>query len=65
MVSVIITPRDKKEFNLAFDLLPEFGNGRKPLEWDGKGDIGFIFLLNESDTSKDVTDKMVAKKLSR
>lgn len=65
MRSLIIKPRGKKEIDLTFDMLTEFAEGRKPLAWEGKGEIGFIFLMNEVDAAKEVIDKEVKKKLAR
>jgi hypothetical protein len=65
MKSVTIAPHNKKELDLAFDLLTEFGEGTRPLSWDGKGDIGFVFLMNVTDSAKEATGKVVEKKLTR
>jgi hypothetical protein len=65
MRSVTIAPRNKKEFDLAFDLLTEFGEGTRPVSWDGKGEIGFIFLMNVTDNAKETTGKVIEKKLAR
>ena len=65
MKSVSIAPRNKKEFDLAFDLLTEFGEGRRPLSWEGKGEIGFVFLVNVMGSAKEMTGKVVEKKLTR
>lgn len=65
MRSVTITPCNKKELDLAFDLLTEFGEGTRPLSWDGKGEIGFVFLMNFNESAKETTGKVVEKKLTR
>lgn len=65
MRSVMIAPHNKKEFDLAFDLLTEFGEGTRPLSWDGKGEIGFIFLMNVTGGVKETTGKVLEKKLTR
>ncbi len=64
MKSVSIAPRNKKEFDLAFDLLTEFGEGRRPLSWEGKGEIGFIFLMNVTHSAKETTGMVVEKRLT-
>ena len=65
MRSVTIAPRNKKEFDLAFDLLTKFGEGRRPLSWEGKGEIGFIFLSNETGSIIETISKIGEKKKSR
>jgi hypothetical protein len=65
MKSVTIAPRNKKELDLAFDLLTEFREGTRPLSWDGKGEIGFVFLMNFNESAKEITGNLVDKKLTR
>jgi hypothetical protein len=65
MRSVIITPHYKKEFDLAFSLMIEFGRERKRLSLDDGGDISFVFLMKEIDNPKEVSGKIIAKKIMR
>jgi len=65
MRSVLITPHNKVEFDLAFELLTDFADGRRPLSWEGKGEIGFAFLMKEKENINTVTEKVESKKTIR
>jgi hypothetical protein len=65
MRTVIITPRDKREFDLAFGLMIESGKERKRQLVDERDDIGFCFLMQESHRSKEVDDKVQKESFRR
>jgi len=65
MRSVVITPHSKEEFELAFELLTEFADGRRPLAWEGKGDIGFAFLLKDKGSINAEAENAESKKTVR
>jgi len=65
MRAIVITPHSKEEFELAFELLAEFADGRRPLAWEGKGDIGFAFLLKEKASINAEAGKVESKKTVR
>ncbi len=60
MKSVIIKPIDKKEFDVAISFLKEFGKEGKRLSLEDV-EIGFVFLMKETDISKKIADKNVKK----
>jgi hypothetical protein len=61
MKSVIIKPIDKKEFDVAFSFLKESGKERKHLSLEDDVEIGFAFLMKETDITKEIADKNVKK----
>ncbi len=65
MKSVLINPRDKKEFDKAFSLLIEFGKERKRLTLDDDDDISFVFLMKSGDEVFHVEEKVISKKSTR
>lgn len=64
MSTVIIIPGTKKQFDLAFNMLAEFGSERKPFPPDGKeeGSIDFAFLMKEIESAKEVIVNASEKK---
>jgi hypothetical protein len=59
MSSVIIIPDTKKQFDLAFTLLTEFGSRQKGLSWDDE-DFNFAFLKKEKEPENEA-NKVVSK----
>lgn len=62
MKSVIIKPRDSKEFEIAFSLISEFGKDRKLMTLEDDEEISFAFLMNVADSAVEATSKVVMKK---
>jgi biopolymer transport protein ExbD len=62
MKSIIIKPRDSKEFEIAFSLISEFGKDRKQMTLEDDEEISFAFLMNVADSAKEATSKVVMKK---
>lgn len=62
MKSIIIKPRDKKEFDEALSLLPDFGKERNRLSLEDDDEIGFAFLMNVADLAKEGAGKVINKK---
>lgn len=65
MKSIRITPRNKKEFDIAFSLIVEFGKERNRLSLEEDDDISFAFLMKDTDSVKEDAGKVVAKKIAR
>jgi hypothetical protein len=65
MRSVIIRPRTKKEFDVVFSLLKEFGKERNRLSLDEDDDICFAFLVKETESAKEVASNVIMKKSKR
>ncbi len=65
MKSIRITPRNKKEFDIAFSLIVEFGKERNRLSLEEDDDISFAFLMKDTDSVKEDVGKVVAKKIAR
>ncbi len=61
MKSIVIKPFDNKDFEKAFSLLTEFGKEPK-LHALKDDEIGFAFLMNVVDTTKEVAGKGIIKK---
>lgn len=62
MSTIIITPGTKRQFDLAFDLVMEFGNRQKRLSWDDEEDFNFAFLKKEKESVSEAV-KVISKKL--
>ena len=65
MKSLVITPSDKKEFEIAFSLITEFGKDCKRMTLEDDEEISFAFLMNVVDSTKEATNKVVTKKTVR
>jgi hypothetical protein len=63
MESVLITPRNKKEFQFISDLLNKLGIANKKLSLEEKEDLGLTLAMGEADRSRKVSEKLVMKKL--
>jgi hypothetical protein len=63
MESVLITPRNKKEFQFISDLLNKLGIASKKLSLEEKEDLGLALLMSEADRSKKVSEKLIIRKL--
>ena len=61
MKSVMIIPRSKQEFNVAFSLSVDFSKERKRFSWEESKDTGLVFLMKESD-GKAITKSIPVKK---
>lgn len=61
MKTVIITPRNKQEFNFAFSLSVDFSKERKRFLWEESKDTGLVFLMKESE-GKEAPIKVPLKK---
>lgn len=62
MKSVIVNPRNEKEFELAFSLMKEFSKDQKSLSLDEGDHIGFAFLMNKTQQVKETPVKVITKK---
>jgi hypothetical protein len=62
MKSVLITPRDKKEFDKAFLELIELGKERKRLTQKDDDEISFAFLMNFRQDTAPIQARIVSKK---
>lgn len=62
MKSIIIKPRDSKEFEIAFSLISEFGKDRKRMTLQDDEEISFVSLMNVEDSVEEATSKVVMKK---
>lgn len=65
MKSLIITPRDKREYESAFSLLAEFGKERNRLSLDDDEEISFAFLMKDAESIEEFADKSFPKKSPR
>jgi hypothetical protein len=61
MSTILIAPGTKRQFDLAFDLVTEFGNRQKRLSWDDEVDFNIAFLMKEKESVNEV-DKVSQKK---
>jgi len=60
--SIVIKVIDKKEFEIVFSLMTEFGKDSKRLSLQDEEEISFAFLMNMTDRMKEVAGKIVTKK---
>ncbi|MEY4931638.1 MAG: hypothetical protein RI909_2362 [Bacteroidota bacterium] len=63
MKSIIVNPRNEKEFESAFSLMKEFSKDQKSLSLDEGDDITFAFLMNKSEKTNDVPAKVITRKV--
>ncbi|MBX2897674.1 MAG: hypothetical protein KF763_19690 [Cyclobacteriaceae bacterium] len=63
MESVIITPKNKKEFEFVTELLTKLKIQNKKLSLTEKEDLGLSLLMRDVDRQKKVSEKIIMKKL--
>lgn len=63
MESVIITPKNKKEFEFVTELLTKLKIQNKKLSLTEKEDLGLSLLMRDVDRRKKVSEKIIMKKL--
>jgi hypothetical protein len=63
MESVIITPKNKKEFEFVTELLTKLKIQNKKLSLTEKEDLGLSLLMRDVDRKKKVSEKIIMKKL--
>jgi hypothetical protein len=63
MKPVIITPRNKKEFDFVAELLGKLNISTRTLSQEELEDIGMSKLMREADRHKKVSREQVMKKL--
>lgn len=63
MESVIITPKNKKEFQFVTELLTKLKIQNKTLSLTEKEDLGLSLLMRDVDRKKKVSEKIIMKKL--
>jgi hypothetical protein len=62
MKSVIITPRNKDEFQFVTDLFISLNVADKKLSITDTENLGLAILMQESDRSKNVSEKIILRK---
>jgi len=62
MKSLVIHPRNKKEFDSALSSLPEFGRGRNLLTLEDDDSICFVFLMKAKDAAEETSVSSAIKK---
>lgn len=62
MKSVIITPRHKEEFQFVTDLFISLNVADKKLSIADTENLGLAILMQESDRSKNVSEKIILRK---
>jgi hypothetical protein len=65
MNSIIVTPKNSKEFYLIQELLDTMNIANKVLTLEQKEDFGLLLLMNKSDRNKKVSRATVMKKLKQ
>jgi hypothetical protein len=65
MRSVIVNPFDKREFDVAFSLLIEFGKDRNRLSLEEDEEISFAFLMKEKESISEISVTLETKKTAR
>jgi len=63
MESVIITPKNRKEFEFVTELLTKLKIQNKKLSLTEKEDLGLSLLMRDVDRKKKVSEKIIMKKL--
>lgn len=63
MNSIIITPKNKREFKLLSELLAKMNVSAKTLSDEEKEDFGMAMLMKEADRSQKVARETVMEKL--
>jgi hypothetical protein len=62
MKSVIITPRNKEEFQFVTDLFISLNVADKRLSIADTENLGLAILMQESDRSRNVSEKIILRK---
>lgn len=62
MKSVIITPRNKDEFQFVTDLFISLNVADKRLSIADTENLGLAILMQESDRSRNVSEKIILRK---
>lgn len=65
MESLIVTPRNKTEFQLIFDLLEKMRIANKVLSDEEKEELGLIHLMKQTDRFQKVSHEGVMAKLGK
>jgi len=65
MESLIVTPRNKAEFQLIFDVLQKMRIRNKVLFEEEKEDFGLIQLMKQADRTEKVSREEVMAKLEK
>jgi hypothetical protein len=63
MESVIITPKNRKEFQFVTELLTKLKIQNKTLSLTEKEDLGLSLLMRDVDRKKKISEKIIMKKL--
>ncbi len=63
MKSIVITPKNRSEFELLSKLFRKMGISSKTLTEEEKEDIGLSLMMREADRSKKVSKETILKKL--
>jgi len=65
MESLIVTPRNKTEFQLIFDLLQKMHISKRVLTQEEQEDLGLGLLMQQADRTQTVSREEVMAKLGR
>lgn len=65
MESLIVTPRNKAEFQLIFDLLQKMRISNRVLTDEEKEDLGLGLLMKEVDRTQKVSREEIMAKLGK
>ena len=63
MKSIVITPKNRSEFEFLSNLFHKLGLSTKTLSEEEKEDIGLSLLMREVDRNKKVKESTILKKL--
>jgi hypothetical protein len=65
MNTIIINPKDKKEFEFVSELLKKLGVDAKVLSAEQKEDLGLSVLMKDADRSEFASEDEIMSKLSK
>jgi hypothetical protein len=65
MNTIIINPKDKKEFEFVSELLKKLGVDAKVLSDEQKEDLGLSVLMKDADRSEFTSEDEIMSKLSK